>query len=127
IDNDVFKSSATIKNLTENMLVNAQLDGVVNLANIAKVYPVELDNQLTGILKGKLNTAFDMNAIETNAYERIKSNGEISIADFVFSSEAMVNPFHISQANMAFNPGTVTLNAFNAKTGDSDISATGTI
>ncbi|MEL0455694.1 AsmA-like C-terminal region-containing protein [Flavobacteriaceae bacterium SZ-1-7] len=127
IDNDVFKSSATLKNITKNMLVSANLDGVINLANITKVYPVELENQLSGILKGKLNTVFDMNAIETNAYERIKNNGAISVTDFVFSSEDIVNPIHISQADMTFNPGTVTLNNFKARTGDSDLNATGTI
>ncbi|TBN02393.1 AsmA family protein [Hyunsoonleella flava] len=127
IDEDVFKSSATLKNLTKNMLVNANVDGVLNLGNITKVYPVELENTLTGILKGKINTAFDMNAIETNAYERIKNNGSASITDFVFSSEDIVNPIHISEANMTFNPGKVSLNNFKAKTGDSDLNATGTI
>ncbi|GAA4799882.1 AsmA-like C-terminal region-containing protein [Litoribaculum gwangyangense] len=127
IDEDVFKSSATLKNITKNMLVNAQIDGVLNLANITKAYPIELENALTGILKAKLNTAFDMEAIETNAYERIKNNGSASITDFVFSSEAIVNPIHITQANMTFNPGTVSLNNFKAKTGDSDINVTGTI
>lgn len=127
IDEDVFKSSITLKNLTKNMLVNANIDGVLNLSNITKVYPVDLENTLTGILKGKVNTAFDMNAIETNAYNRIKNNGSASITDFVFSSEDIVNPIHISQANMTFNPGTVTLNNFKAKTGDSDLDATGSI
>ncbi|WP_203256272.1 AsmA-like C-terminal region-containing protein [Hyunsoonleella ulvae] len=127
IDEDVFKSSITLKNLTKNMLVNANIDGVLNLANITKVYPVDLENTLTGILKGKINTAFDMNAIETNAYNRIKNNGSVDITDFVFSSEDIVNPIHISQANMTFKPGTVTLNNFKAKTGDSDLDATGTI
>lgn len=127
IDEDVFKSSATLKNLTKNMVVNANVDGVLNLGNITKVYPVELENTLTGILKGKINTAFDMNAIETNAYNRIKNNGSASITDFVFSSEDIVNPIHISEANMSFNPGKVSLNNFKAKTGDSDLDATGTI
>ncbi|MGC6432083.1 MAG: AsmA-like C-terminal region-containing protein [Jejuia sp.] len=127
IDEDVFKSSATLKNLTKNMLVNANVDGVLNLANITKVYPIELENTLTGILKGKINTAFDMKAIETNTYERIKNNGSASITDFVFSSEDIVNPIHISEANMTFNPGSVSLNNFKAKTGDSDLNATGTI
>ena len=72
IDQDVFKSEAHIKNLTGNMLVNANLDGVLNLANITKAYPIELENKLSGILKGKLNTAFDMNAIETNAINVLK-------------------------------------------------------
>ncbi len=127
IDEDVFKSSATLKNITKNMLVNASIDGVLNLANITKVYPIKLDNALSGILKGSLNTSFDMNAIETNAYERIKNNGSASITNFVFSSEAMVNPIHISEAQMVFNPNTVSLNTFKAKTGESDLNATGTI
>lgn len=127
IDDDIFKSSATIKNITDNMLVNANIDGVLNLGNITKVYPIELENALSGILKAKVNTDFDMNAIETNAYERIKNNGSANISDFVFSSEDIVNPIHISEAQMTFNPGTVSLNNFKAKTGDSDLNATGTI
>ncbi|TWO32101.1 AsmA family protein [Seonamhaeicola sediminis] len=127
IDEDVFKSSATLKNLTKNMLVNAKIDGVLNLENITKVYPLELKNPLTGVLKGNIHTSFDMNAIETNTYQRIKNSGSVSITDFVFSSEDIVNPIHISQANMTFNPGTVSLKNFKAKAGESDISATGTI
>ena len=127
IDDDVFKSSAILKNITKNILVNANLEGVLNLANITKAYPVKLDNALTGILKGKINTSFDMNAIETNAYKRIKNSGSASIIDFVFSSKDIVNPIHISQADMTFNSGTVSLNKFKAKIGDSDLYATGTI
>ncbi|TDY10042.1 AsmA-like C-terminal region-containing protein [Meridianimaribacter flavus] len=127
IDQDVFKSSATIKNITKNMLVNANLDGTLNLSNITKAYPIELENELSGILKGNLNTAFDMEAIEKNQYERIKNNGSVTVSDFIFSSEDIVNPIHISKADVTFNPGTVSLNNFNAKTGESDLNATGTI
>lgn len=127
IDEDIFKSEAHIKNLTGNMLVNANLDGVLNLANITKAYPIELENQLSGILKGKLNTSFDMDAIETNAYQRIKNNGSVSISDFIFSSEDIVNPIQINKADLTFTTGTVNLNSFDAQTGKSDFSATGTI
>ncbi|OEK09153.1 hypothetical protein A8C32_10495 [Flavivirga aquatica] len=127
IDEDVFKSSTSLKNITKNMLVNANIDGALNLANITKAYPLELENTLTGIFKAKLNTAFDMNALETNAYERIKNNGSASISDFVFSSEDIVNPIHISEANMTFSPEKVSLSNFKAKTGDSDLNANGSI
>ncbi|TYA74603.1 AsmA family protein [Seonamhaeicola marinus] len=127
IDEDIFRSSATLKNLTENMLVNANIDGKLNLGNITKVYPVDLDKTLSGLLEAKVSTNFDMNAIETNAYERIKNSGSASISDFVFSSEDIVNPIHISEANMVFNPNVVLLNSFKAKTGESDLDATGKI
>lgn len=127
IDQDVFKSSAILKNLGNNTQVDANLDGTLNLSNITKAYPIQLEKQLSGILKGKVTTSFDMNAIETNAYNRIKNTGSMSITDFIFSSEDIVNPIHISKADLTFNPGTISLNNFAAKTGESDINATGTI
>ncbi len=127
IDQDVFKSSATVKNLTGNMLVNANIDGTLNLANISKAYPIELENGLSGILKAKLNTVFDMDAIETNAYERIKNSGSMSLSGFNFSSESLANPIQISEAKLTFNNENVTLNQFIAKTGTSDLNATGSI
>ncbi|MCA0133404.1 AsmA-like C-terminal region-containing protein [Winogradskyella alexanderae] len=127
IDDDSFKSEAHLKNITQNMLVSANLDGVLNLANVTKAYPVTIENQLSGILKGKLNTVFDMNAIESNAYQRIKNNGSVSLTDFIFSSEDIVNPIQINKATMTFKPGVVTLNNLNAQTGKSDFYATGQI
>lgn len=127
IDEDVFKSEAHLKNLTGNMLVNANVDGVLNLANLAKAYPIELENELSGILKGQINTSFDMEALDTNAYQRIKNNGSVSITNVVFSSDALVNPLQINKAGLTFKPGTVSLNSFEALLGKSDFSATGSI
>ena len=83
IDQDVFKASATLKNLSKNMLVDAIIDGRLNLAKISKAYPVELDTELSGLLEGSLHTTFDMNAIETNAYERTTNRGTIVITDLL--------------------------------------------
>ncbi|WP_242156876.1 AsmA-like C-terminal region-containing protein [Aestuariivivens sediminis] len=127
IDSDVFKSSATLKNISKNMLVNAHINGILNLANLTKVYPITLDYPIKGILKSNVNTAFDMDAIETNAYDRIKNSGTISINDLEFTTKSFPSPIIISSAHMNLNSGTVTLNPFKAKTGDSDLFVTGTI
>lgn len=127
IDEDVFKSEAHIKNLTTNQLIDAKLDGVLNLANITKAYPVELETELSGILKANVSTSFDMNAIETNAYQRIKNVGNVSLSNFIFSSEDLINPIQINKADLSFKPGVVSLNSFDALTGKSDFTATGTI
>ncbi|MBO6607886.1 AsmA-like C-terminal region-containing protein [Psychroserpens sp.] len=127
IDEDVFQSNAVLRNITENMQVDAFIDGALNLANLSKAYPMSLDNHLSGILKAKLNTNFDMNAIETNSYSRIKNNGTATIKDFVFSSEDIVNPIQINNADISFKPGNIKLEAFDALTGTSDIKATGSI
>ncbi|MCX7551716.1 AsmA family protein [Xanthomarina sp. F2636L] len=127
IDQDVFKSSAVIRNLTKNITVNAHVDGILNLANLSQAYPIDLENDLTGILVAKLNTNFDMDAIEKNAYQRIKNDGNLNLKNFKYTSEDLVNPIEISEAAIAFNPGTIKLITFNASTGKSDIKANGTI
>ena len=127
IDEDVFKSSATLRSLTKNMLVNANIDGTLNLNNLNQAYPIELDHAFSGILKAKINTSFDMKALETDAYERIKTNGTMQVNDFIYSSEDIVNPIHISKAQVTFKPKTITLNNLSAKTGESDFNASGTL
>ena len=127
IDEDVFKGKASIKNLSSNAHVNATFNGTLNLANISKAYPITLENELKGIITANLTTNFTQKAIENNHYEQIKNKGNFNISDFEFSSKDMVNPIHISHANITFNPRTVTLEKFDATSGKSDIQATGTI
>lgn len=127
IDQDVFKSSAVIRNLTKNITVNAHVDGVLNLANLKQAYPIDLEEDLSGILVANLNTSFDMEAIESNAYQRIKSDGNLNIKGFKYDSEEMVNPIEISEAAIAFNQETIKLTTFNASTGKSDIKANGVL
>lgn len=127
IDQDTFSGEGNIYNLTTNPKVNASLKGVLNLANINKAYPIDLENELSGVLKADLRTEFDMKAIENNTLSRIKNNGKMEVSDFVFSSKDVVNPLHIKNTIVNFTPGTVSLTKFDATTGKSDLNATGTL
>ena len=127
IDQDVFNASSTIKQLTGNPLVDAKLDGVLNLANISKAYPVKLENELQGILKANLNTRFDMESVKKQQYQNIYNQGNFSIKDFVYSSKDIVNPINVSKALVNFGNRRISLEEFKATTGKSDLSATGTI
>ncbi|WP_430410277.1 AsmA-like C-terminal region-containing protein [Kordia sp.] len=127
IDEDSFRGNGTISQLTTNPKVNATIVGKLNLENISKAYPIELNKELSGILDANLTTNFDMNAIENEQYGRIKNNGNLQISDFLFSSKDVVNPLAISEAKIDFVPGKISLNKFDAKSGKSDFKATGTI
>ncbi|WP_410878704.1 AsmA-like C-terminal region-containing protein [Myroides sp. DW712] len=125
IDQDVFNASANIKNLTENPLVDAKLNGVINLANVTKAYPVKLDVPLTGILKANVATNFDMNSVEKSQYQNIKNAGDISLTNFHFASVAMAKPLDIKEAAISFNTNHVSLNKFALETGQTDLAADG--
>ena len=125
IDQDVFKASANIKNVTENPLVDAKLNGIINLANVTKAYPVKMDIPLTGILKANVATIFDMNSVEKSQYQNIKNAGDISLSNFHFASDAMAKPLDIKEAAISFNPNHVSLNKFSLVTGKTDVVADG--
>lgn len=127
IDQDVFNAKANIRNIATNALVDAQLNGVINLANVTKAYPVKLDKPLTGILKADVKTKFDMKSVETSQYQNIQNSGTASITGFNYEGPEMAKPFKIIQANVAFNPNHVELSKFDAKTGSSDLQVNGTL
>lgn len=127
IDDQLFNLSGNIKNFTENMLVNLALQGTLNLANIEKVLPVEMDQNLTGIFKANVTTNFDMNSVEKEQYQNIKTNGTASLTDFNYEDPAFNNPIKISNAAITMAKETITLTNLVANSGQTDINANGTI
>ena len=127
IDQDVFNAKGRIDRLTTNPLVDLALKGKLNLANLEQAYPLELDQDLNGMLIVDMTANFDMNSVEKEQYQNIKSSGTASLKDFRYVSPELPNPLTMAQTNITFNPGTITLNNLDAKTGQTDISAKGSI
>ncbi|AWM14016.1 AsmA family protein [Flavobacterium sediminis] len=125
IDQDVFNAKANIKNLTENALVDAKLNGVINLANVTKAYPVQLDQPLSGVLKADVATKFDMKSVENSQYQNIQNSGNISLTGFNYEGPELAKPFKINNTSITFNPNQIKLNDFDAVTGSSDIKVSG--
>jgi hypothetical protein len=127
IDQDVFNASAHIKNITENPNIDAALNGVINLANVSKAYPVKLEKPLNGILKANVKMAFDMKSVENSQYQNIKNSGNINVTGFNYSGPEMAKPVSVSVADLSFNPSKINLNKLQAKTGKSDINVSGSL
>lgn len=126
IDQDVFNVKANIRNF-ENALVNAELKGTINLGNLTKAYPVQLDMPLSGILKADVATKFDMKSVETSQYQNIQNSGSMSITGFNYEGPELAKPFKINKAAIVFNTSKIQLNEFDAKTGSSDLNIMGAL
>ncbi|PQJ81766.1 AsmA-like C-terminal region-containing protein [Polaribacter glomeratus] len=127
IDKDVFAANGTIADITTNAKINLAAKGTINLANIGKVYPAPIQQELAGILNADITTNFDMNSVEKGNYENIKNAGQLKVTDFKYNGKDVAKPFYIKKTAITFNTNTITLNEFDAKTGDSDISITGNL
>ncbi|HEA29072.1 MAG TPA: AsmA family protein [Leeuwenhoekiella sp.] len=127
IDQDTFAAKGRIDHLTTNPLVAMALNGKLNLANLEKAYPLELDQDLNGMLTVNMTTNFDMESVKKEQYQNIKSQGTASLRDFKYTSPELPNAFTISETDLKFNTSTITLEKLNAKTGNTDLAATGTL
>lgn len=127
IDDDLFSANGKLRNLTTNILVNLAIKGTLDLANIEKVYPLDLGTPLEGKLIADMTTSFDMDAVDKQQYQRIKSNGQAQLSDFRYEGEELPKPVTIKEAALTFNPSTIMLTNFEGKSGDTDIKAQGNI
>ncbi len=127
IDQDRFATNGSIKNLMGNMLVDMALQGTLNLANLEQAYPLDLEQDLNGILTADVTTQFDMNSIEKEQYQNVKSNGTASIKNFSYKSPEIPNEIKIANARLNFNQGNVRVPELKLTTGQTDITASGNI
>lgn len=127
IDQDAFRANGSIRNLTGNMLVNMALNGTINLANIERAYPLELEQDLNGIVTADLTTSFDMESVEKEQYQNVRSSGTATIRDFSYASPEIPNEIKLASAKLNFFPGTVALENSVLTTGQTDLALNGTI
>ncbi len=127
IDDDLFSANGKLRNLTTNILVNLAIKGTLDLANIGKVYPLDLEAPLEGKLIADMTSAFDMDAVDKQQYQRIKSNGQAQLSGFRYKGEELPKPITIKDVSLTFNPSTIQLTNFEGQSGDTDIKAQGTI
>jgi hypothetical protein len=127
IDEDTFEAKGKVTNLISNPTVDAAFKGTLNLENLSKAYPIDYDGKLAGILKADVTTFADKNSIQQNRFDKIKTNGTASLQDFMYDGQDVAHPVYVKNANVKFNTSTILLSDFNAKTGKSDISATGNL
>ncbi|MCW5521084.1 AsmA family protein [Aureitalea sp. L0-47] len=127
IDDEIFSANGSIRNLTQNAIVNMALKGTLDLANIEQVMPLELEQDLTGVLKADIRTNFDMASVENEQYDNIKTNGTASLTNFKYKDSNFKDELVVESARMDLKPGNIQLREFKGSTGKTDLSATGNI
>ena len=127
IDQDTFAANGNFKNITTNPNINLTAKGTINLANIGKVYPAPIEQELSGILNANISTNFDMNSVDKGNYQNIKNTGNLTLSNFKYDGKDVANTFYIDKTSINFNTNTIKLNEFNAKTGSSDLSINGNL
>ncbi len=127
IDEDRFAMNAKVWDLTGNTKVNAQIDANMNLANLSRAYPYAAEKDLKGLLKAKVNTAFDMASLEKKQYASTRTSGQLSIDGFEYSNADLTAPVQFQTIAIDFKPERVSLNKMKGTMGKTDFDVSGTL
>jgi hypothetical protein len=127
IEKDVFNAHGKIHNISKNPTIKLSAKGTIDLGNISKVYPIDLEKNISGILNADISTSFDMKSVEKGNYQQIKNSGKLSLNKFTYAGKELANEFFIDNTSVTFNPNNIKLTTFEAKTGDSDMHVTGNL
>ncbi|NER09432.1 AsmA-like C-terminal region [Muriicola jejuensis] len=127
IDQDRFAMEADLRDLTGNTRVNAHIDANMNLANLSKAYPYAAEQNLKGLLKADVTTAFDMATLENKQYAKTRTSGKLSLEGFEYNSEELTAPARFSLVSIDFKPERITLNRMQGNLGKTDFDIKGTL
>ncbi|MHC5200667.1 AsmA family protein [Myroides sp. LJL119] len=127
IGKDTFQANALLRNISENPTLQATVNGIINLANLSKVYPIKMQKSLKGILSANLSIDLDKESVDKLRYQNIKSSGNISLTDFNYSDSSLQEAIQIQMAALSFSSKFISLDSFVSKIGQSDIKAKGRV
>ncbi len=106
--------------------IDTKVDGKLNLADLAKAFPVQSVSDLSGLITANVLAKTKMSYIDQKLYDKINMTGGFQIQN-MNAKPAGKPKVHINDLKMNFTPNFVGIDDFNAQFGKSDIQANGKI
>lgn len=126
LGNNPFEAKVKLWTLLSDPNVDSKIKGKIDLAELAKAFPLEGVSKLNGIITSNLTAKTSMSAIDAQDYENVDMAGDLSVENLDYQSDDMPQ-IKVSNMEMNFSPNYVKLEDFDAELGKSDIKAEGTI
>lgn len=106
--------------------VDARVKGRLDLANLAKAYPMEGVQTLAGIIDADVVVKTRMSTIDRGDYANVQMNGKATVSDLKYVA-ADLPPVAIRYAQADFTPRNVEVSEFDMQLGKSDLKGNATI
>jgi vacuolar-type H+-ATPase subunit H len=121
-----FSLGLHVKTPESDMQIAADFVGKIDFNSLADIVPME-DIKFAGLLDCDLKLAGRMSTLENEQYEDFNAAGSLKLSDFLFESPDFPQGVTISRTHLEFTPKIVTLAAFDAVVGRTDVSMNGTL
>ena len=101
------------------------VNGMLDLADLPKVYPMAKGYDMSGLIKADLAMAGKLSDVKKQQYTNVKADGNMEATRVSLRYPGIPNAISISKAMMVFSPAFIELTNFAMQTGKSDLSASG--
>ena len=116
-----------LENLMEDPLIDGEVKGILDLAAIKEVYPLEQDEDMQGKIIMNVSAKGNLSAIENEKYEEFKAMGSLLVQRLKYSSGAFADGIFIRNAQVNFSPSYLDLVNLDFAYRESDMKADGKI
>ena len=106
--------------------VDMRLNGTLNLGELAKAFPMEGVQELSGIIKANMTMKAAMSQVERQLYDQVDMAGDFAMSGVNYRA-AGTPPVTINALTTSLTPQRVDIKNFDAKLGRSDLRASGSI
>jgi hypothetical protein len=105
---------------------DGSIEGSLDLGKLATIFPME-DMILEGKMIADIDTRGNYTDVESSRYDRIEMTGNISLTDIYYTDLDLPQGIRIRSAKADFSPKAVNLTSFNARVGESSVTANGSM
>ncbi len=135
IDIEKFEASIAGNPLTASLhvatpvsdpLLKGNLKGKIDFASLKQAIPMD-SIDLKGVIDATVDFGGQYSSIEKEQYENFRTDGTISLKDFMFASKDLPQKVEIKSADIRLNPKAIALNNLSGNMGESDFAASGSI
>lgn len=124
IDKDRFTAKAKVTNF-DSPSWDLSMQGGLNLDIISEIEPSE-DFKIGGIISANIDSKGSYADVEKEDYSKLQTTGNLKMQNFSYAEKGSPN-FIISNADMNFNPESITLTTLKGNYGQSDFSMNGSL
>lgn len=126
VADNIISGSLNIITPVSNPELEGAINGKMNLGALKQALPMD-SIDVSGNIEGYVKFKGQYASIEKGEYEKFKTEGKISLADFAFSNKKLPQKLEISTAHIEINPKAITLTNLSGKLGESDFTANGNL
>ena len=114
-----------VKTPVSDPYIDAQFNGVVNLADVKNLVPMENVTELAGMIQSDFRFRGNMSDIEKQRTSKLIASGDIGATNVVYAATDLPEKIEIKSAGLKVSPQNASLSNLNIKMGKSDLSANG--